>query len=302
MPEPESTMAGKVCMVTGATAGIGAVTAEALARRGATVCLVGRSAERLGATARRIQEQTGNPALVPFRADLSAQADIRRLADEFRARFARLDVLVNNAGAMFLTRQESVDGIEMTWALNHLAYFLLTNLLLDRLEAAAPSRVLCVASDAHHWPSHIDFDDLQWRRRRYRGMWAYAESKLANVLFAFELARRLKEAGKGVTANALHPGFVASSFFKGSGMTGVMGWLMGLSARLLAISPERGAATSIYLATAADLGDVTGKYFEKQKPVRASEAARDEAAAHWLWEISEAMCPFPEPRAPHSGR
>jgi NAD(P)-dependent dehydrogenase (short-subunit alcohol dehydrogenase family) len=302
MPEHDSSMAGKVCLVTGATAGIGAETAEALARRGATVCLVGRSAERLAATARRIQEQTGNPTVVPFRADLSAQADIRRLADEFRARCERLDVLVNNAGAMFLTRQESVDGIEMTWALNHLAYFLLTNLLLDRLEAAAPSRVICVASDAHHWPSYIDFDDLQWRRRRYRGMWAYAESKLANVLFTFELARRLKGAGKGVTANALHPGFVASRFFTSSGMTGVMGGLMRASAGLLAISPERGAATSIYLASAPDLGDVSGQYFEKQKPVRASEAARDEAAARRLWESSEEMTRLPaSPPARASG-
>ena len=138
MSNPDDTMAGKVCLVTGATAGIGAVTALALARRGATVGLVGRSAERVGATARRIADQTGNSSVVPFLADLSVQTEVRRLAEEFRAQFPRLDVLVNNAGAMFLKRQESVDGIEMTFALNHLAYFLLTNLLLDRLKAARP--------------------------------------------------------------------------------------------------------------------------------------------------------------------
>ena len=151
MPDTDRTMAGKVCLVTGATAGIGAVTALALARRGATVCLVGRSAERVGATARQIVEQTGNSSVVPFLADLSAQAEVRRLAEEFRSQFPRLDVLVNNAGAMFLKRQESHDGIEMTFALNHLAYFLLTNLLLDRLRASAAARIICVASDAHRF-------------------------------------------------------------------------------------------------------------------------------------------------------
>src|SRR5262245_27700924 len=181
-------MVEKICLVTGGTAGIGMVTAAALARRGDLVYIVGRSGDRGEAAVRRIREQTGNPKVEFLKADLSSLAGVRRLATEFRNRHDRLDVLVNNAGAMFLTRQESVDGIEMTWALNHLAYFLLTNLLLDELKAAAPSRVICVASDAHRWPKGIDFDDVQGRNR-YGGLRAYAQSKLANILFTFELAR-----------------------------------------------------------------------------------------------------------------
>jgi len=286
MSNPDDTMAGKVCLVTGATAGIGAVTALALARRGATVGLVGRSAERVGATARRIADQTGNSSVVPFLADLSVQAEVHRVAEEIRARFPQLDVLVNNAGAMFLKRQESVDGIEMTFALNHLAYFLLTNLLLDRLKAAAAARIICVASDAHRFAKAIDFNDLA-RRKRYRGFRVYGESKLANILFSTELARRL--AGTGVTANALHPGFVATNFFAGDRMKGPLGRLMQIGARLVAISPEQGAATSIYLATAPEVEGITGLYFEKQKPVTPSPAARDEAAARRLWKVSEEM-------------
>ncbi len=286
MPETDRTMAGKVCLVTGASAGIGAVTALGLARRGATVCLVGRSAERVAATARQIADQTGHSSVMPFVADLSAQAEVRRLAQEFSAQFPRLDVLVNNAGGMFLSRQESVDGIEMTFALNHLAYFLLTNLLLDRLKAAAPARILCVASDAHRFARRIHFDDLA-RRKRYGGFRIYGESKLANILFSFELARRL--AGTAVTVNALHPGFVATSFFGRDHMKGPFGWLMKTSARLVAISPEQGAATSIYLATSPEVEGITGQYFEKQKPVTPSRAARDEEAARRLWEVSEEM-------------
>jgi NAD(P)-dependent dehydrogenase (short-subunit alcohol dehydrogenase family) len=286
MPETDRTMAGKVCLVTGATAGIGTVTALALARRGATVGLVGRSAERIGATARRITDQTGNVSVVPFLADLSAQAEVRRLAQEIGARFPRLDVLVNNAGAMFLERQESADGIEMTFALNHLAYFLLTNLLLDRLKAAGTARVVCVASDAHRFARGIDFDDLQ-RRKSYGGFRVYGESKLANILFSAELARRL--AGTGVTVNALHPGFVATDFFARDHMKGPLGWFMKTSARLVAITPEQGAATSIFLATAPEVEGITGKYFEKQKQARPSRAVQDEAAARRLWQVSEAL-------------
>jgi NAD(P)-dependent dehydrogenase (short-subunit alcohol dehydrogenase family) len=286
MPNTDDTMAGKVCLVTGATAGIGEVTARELARRGATVGLLGRSAERVGATARRIADQAGSSSVVPFLADLSVQAQVRRVAEEIRGRFPRLDVLVNNAGAMFLKRQESVDGIEMTFALNHLAYFLLTNLLLDRLKAAGAARIICVASDAHRMAKAIDFDDLP-RRKHYGGWRVYGESKLANVLFSTELARRL--AGTGVTANALHPGFVATNFFAGDSMKGPLGSLMQIGARLVAISPENGAATSIYLATAPEVEGMTGLYFKKRRPVIPSAAARDEAAARRLWQVSEEM-------------
>ena len=171
---------------------------------------------------------------------------------------------------MFPKRQESHDGIEMTFALNHLAYFLLTNLLLDRLKAAAAARIICVASDAHRFAKAINFDDLA-RRKRYGGFRVYGESKLANILFSTELARRL--AGTGVTANALHPGFVATSFFTGDRMKGPLARLMQIGARLVAINPEQGAATSIYLATAPEIEGTTGLYFEKQKPVTPSRAA-----------------------------
>jgi NAD(P)-dependent dehydrogenase (short-subunit alcohol dehydrogenase family) len=281
--DSEETMAGKVCLVTGSTSGIGTVTALALARRRATVGVVGRNADRTFAVAQRLQQESGNPAVIPFSADLSVQAEVRRLAAEVEARFPRLDVLVNNAGAMFLARQESRDEIEMTLALNHLAYFLLTNLLLERLRAAPAARVISVASDAHRWSWGIDFDDLQGRHR-YGGFRAYAQSKLANVLFSAELARRL--AGTTVTANALHPGFVATGFFSGTGMNRPLGRLMQLSARLFAIGPEDGAAMSIYLATAAAAGGSTGQYFENRKPVPPSRAARDEAAARRLWKVS----------------
>jgi len=282
----EPTMTGKVCLVTGATSGIGAVTAEALARRGATVCVVGRDREKGESTVERIRRDAGNPSVEFFRADLSSQADVRRLADEFRGRHSRLDVLVNNAGGMFLDRRESVDGIEMTFALNHLAYFLLTNLLLDLLKASAPSRVVSVSSDAHRWPRRIDLVDYQGRRR-YGGLRTYGQSKLANVLFTRELASRLE--GTGVTANALHPGFVAPSFFGAGGMHGPMGRLMGLGARLFAISPEEGAKTTIYLATAPEVEGVAGQYFYRCKPITPSSAARNFDAGRRLWELSDEL-------------
>jgi NAD(P)-dependent dehydrogenase (short-subunit alcohol dehydrogenase family) len=284
--DTDQSLSGKVCLVTGATAGVGLVTARALAQRGATVCIVGRNRQRSEAAVRQIQDSTGSQPVEFLLGDLSSQSDIRRLAQEFQGRHARLDVLVNNAGGMFLIRQESVDGIEMTLALNHLAYFLLTNLLLDLLKSSAPARVVSVASQAHRFAPRIDFDDLQ-RRKSYGGFRVYAESKLANVLFSAELARRL--AGTGVTSNALHPGFVASNFFATPGMRPLLGRLMGLSARLFAISPEEGAKTSIYLAASPEVEGITGKYFEKQKPVIPSRAAQDETAARRLWEVSEEL-------------
>jgi NAD(P)-dependent dehydrogenase (short-subunit alcohol dehydrogenase family) len=247
---------------------------------------VGRSRERSEATAQQIRDQTGNSSVQYLLADLSSQAEIRRLAGEIQGRYPQLHVLLNNAGGMFLSRRESVDGIEMTFALNHLAYFLLTNLLLDRLKAAGTARVICVASDAHRFARGIDFDDLQ-RRKRYRGFRVYAESKLANILFTSELARRL--AGTGVAVNALHPGFVATSFFTRDHMKGPVGAFMKASARFFAIDPEQGAATSVYLATSPEVEGITGRYFERCRQVAPSRAALDEAAARRLWQISEEM-------------
>ena len=275
-------MHGKVCMITGATSGIGLITAQTLARQGATVIVVGRNPERGTATVNRIKQQTGNPAVEWMVADLSAQVQVRHLARQFQERFARLDVLVNNAGALFARRSLSVDGIEMTFALNHLAYFLLTNLLLDTLKASAPARVVNVSSAAHRG-ARINFADLQGRQG-YGGWRAYAQSKLANILFTYELARRLD--GTGVTANALHPGFVATNF--GRDNRGLVALTMRVL-QLAAISPEQGARTIIYLAAAPEVEGMSGKYFVKEQVIPSSEASYDRDAAQRLWQVSAEM-------------
>ncbi|MCI0397594.1 MAG: SDR family oxidoreductase [Chloroflexi bacterium] len=269
----------KVCLVTGATSGIGQVTVGVLAALGATVVVAGRSREKCAATVEEIRRRTASTAVEYLVADLSSQEEVGRLAGEFRQRHRRLDVLVNNAGAYFLRRMESVDGLEMTLAVNHLAPFLLTNLLLDVLKAGAPARVVNVASDAHAG-GRIDFDDLQGRRG-YSGRRAYAQSKLANVLFTYELARRL--AGSGVTANALHPGFVASNFATNNGRLVRLFWSL---ARLVALSPKEGAQTVIYLAASPEVEGVTGQYFVRQKAVPSAPASYDAAVAGRLWEVS----------------
>jgi retinol dehydrogenase-12 len=276
-------MTGQTCLVTGATSGIGEVTARELARAGARVILVGRSPERCAATLGRIREQTGASAVESLVADLSAQDGVRRLADRVRERCDRLDVLVNNAGGMFLDRRESVDGIELTLALNHLSYFLLTNRLLPLLRASAPARIVNVASDAHKGVS-IDFDDIQGRRR-YGGWRAYQRSKLANILFTYELARRLE--GTGLTANTLHPGFVRTRFFQD--FTGWFGLITKVGASLIAIGPEEGARTSVYLASSPDVEGVSGQYFVKSRPARSSPQSHDRAAAERLWRVSEEL-------------
>lgn len=280
MPGSVTAMNGKVCLVTGATSGIGRVAAQALAAQGATVAIVGRDRGRCETTQAAIRAATGNSAVYSLLADLSSQQQIRQLAAEVVERFPRLDLLLNNAGAMFFDRRESADGIEMTFALNHLAYFLLTNLLLERLRSSAPSRIVNVASDAHTWARRLDFEDLQGRRR-YGGFRAYARSKLANLLFTYELARRLE--GTGVTVNALHPGFVSTNIFAGNGAAGA---IMRLGATLLAIGPEKGAETSIYLGTSPDVEGVSGAYYYRKKPAASSRASHDEEAARQLWGVS----------------
>jgi NAD(P)-dependent dehydrogenase (short-subunit alcohol dehydrogenase family) len=273
-------MTGQVCLVTGATSGIGRATARALARLGATVVNVGRDPEKSAATAAQLKEQSGNPDVDFLLADLSSQAEIRRLARQFKKRYRRLDVLMNNAGAVFMQRRESVDGIEMTFALNHLAYFLLTNLLLDVLKASAPARVVNTSSELHK-KAHLDFDDLQ-NARGYRGMDAYHQSKLANVLFTYELARRLE--GTGVTANAFSPGLVATNL--GMNNRGLSPLMKRLVDRLIGVSPEEGAQTGVYLATSPEVSGVTGKYFVKQEAVLSSPETYDEAIAARLWQVS----------------
>ena len=278
-------MQDKVVMVTGATAGIGKITALEIARQGATTIVVGRSEAKSREVVNMIREQTGNPNVAYMLADLSSIAQTTALADKFKSRYNRLDVLVNNAGAVFLSRGESVDGIENTFALNHLVgYFLLTNLLLDLIKASAPARIVVVSSDAHY-NGTMNFDDLEGKQK-YSAFGAYAQSKLANVLFTYELVRRLE--GSGVTVNALHPGVVASNF----GQTNNRAfWIrpFKMIANLFMISEEKGAETSIYLATSTDVEGVTGKFYDQKRQKPSSEASYREADQRRLWEVSEQM-------------
>lgn len=291
MAQSNVLLRGQVCMVTGAASGIGAATARALAQRGATVILVDRDAEKGPSTAKQIKRQTGDGAVEFMQADLSAQQEIRRLVQQFQNRHRRLDVLVNNAGAIFARREESVDGIEMTFALNYLGYFLLTHLLLDMLKASAPARIVNVSSRSHA-RARINFDDLQ-SRSGYRGLQAYAHSKLAIVLFTYELARRLE--GTGVTANALHPGLVATGF--GTKHGGVLGLVMRLF-RPAFSTPEQGAQTSIYLAISPEVEGVTGKYFVGCKAIPSSPASYDPVTARRLWQVSAAYTKLVQGKAP----
>jgi NAD(P)-dependent dehydrogenase (short-subunit alcohol dehydrogenase family) len=277
-------MIGKVCMLTGATSGLGRATASALARQGATVVLVGRNAERCEAAVRRMRAETGNPAVDWLTADLSSQAEIRRLARSFLARFDRLDVLVNNAGGIFLRRRQSSDGIEMTFALNHLGYFLLTNLLLDVLRMSAPARVINVASCGHALCPGMNFEDLQ-SRKRYRGMQAYYQSKLGNILFTYELERRLE--GTGVTANAVDPGLVDTNIGTNNGWI----WrplkaVIDAIYRFTYLTPEEGSRTIVELATSPGMDGMTGCYFTQGQLAESSQPSRDPAVASRLWEIS----------------
>lgn len=278
-------MDGKVVLVTGATNGIGRVTALELAKMGATVALAGRNSARTQATVDEIKTRSGNPNVEGLVADLSVMAQVRQLADEFKAKYNRLDVLVNNVGAVFSQRRETDDGYEMTFALNHLSYFLLTNLLLDLLKASAPSRIVNVSSDAHRMSRGLNFGDLQ-RKHHYNlmGFGAYSDSKLANVLFTYELARRLH--GTGVTANAVHPGSVATGFAHNT--PGLLHQVMNIMHRF-SLTPEEGARTTIYLASSPEVEGIGGKYFDKSKAVQSSKVSYDEEAARRLWEISERM-------------
>jgi NAD(P)-dependent dehydrogenase (short-subunit alcohol dehydrogenase family) len=265
-------MIGKICLVTGATDGIGKVTARVLAERGATVIGVGRDPAKIQATLAEVGDTRGS--LEFLTADLSSQAQVRALAEAFKSKYERLHVLVNNAGALFTTYRESVDGIEMTFALNHLAYFLLTNLLLDTLIASAPSRIINVSSNVHEG-STIAFNDLG-HRQQYSGWTAYGASKLANILFTYELARRLE--GSDVRVNAVHPGFVNTNFQRAAGLN-----MRG------PLTPEEGADTVIWLATSPEVEGITGKYFVQRRDTRSSAVSYEEDVARRLWEVSAGM-------------
>ena len=282
MTDPTRSMAGKTCLVTGATAGIGFATALGLARHGATIVGVGRNPDKCRAVAAQIRQETGNLAVEFVQADLSVQAEVRRFTEEFQRSHPRLDVLVNNVGAFFMSRRLSADGIELTWALNYLGVCLLTELLLDTLKASAPSRVVNVSS-AMHSGAQLKFDDLQGQRK-YSGMKAYGQSKLALLMYTYDLARRL--AGTSVTVNALHPGFVASDMYRSSG--GFIK-LLGPVINLMAVSPEAGAETSIFVAGAPEIEGVTGKYFVKKQAVASADASYDTAGTARLMALSAAM-------------
>ena len=273
-------MGGKTVLITGSTSGIGKATAVALAAMGADVVVVGRNPERGEAALEEIKDQSHNESVELMLADLSVQGEVRRLAEEFLERHDRLDVLVNNAGLVQSKRTETSDGIETTFAINHLAPFLLTNLLLERLEKSAPSRVITVSSEAQRW-GNVDFEDLQ-SRRKYRGFPVYGMTKLANIMFTYELAERLK--GTGVTANCLHPGSVGTNFGKNN--RGPMALFFRVAKPFMR-SPEQGADTLIWLASSPEVDGVSGKYFSDREEIEAKKVAYDPAARRTLWEISE---------------
>jgi NAD(P)-dependent dehydrogenase (short-subunit alcohol dehydrogenase family) len=279
---------GKTIVVTGATNGIGEVTARELARAGAEVVIVSRSESKCARTAENIQSETGNQKVSYVAADLSTLDGMRHAAQTIRERFPKLHVLVNNAGALFTSRQITADGYEMTFALNHLSYFVVTNLLLDLLKATAASegeaRIVNVSSGAHYSVRGVNFDDLL-RKKGYNAFGVYSETKLMNILFTNELARRLE--GTGVTANSLHPGFVRTGF--GMNNSGWFVRLFGLVTQFAAISPEEGAQTSIYLASSPEVRGVTGQYFTNKQIKTPSAAARDSYQQEKLWRISEEL-------------
>jgi NAD(P)-dependent dehydrogenase (short-subunit alcohol dehydrogenase family) len=269
-------MHGKVIVITGATSGIGQVASERLGSMGARIVLVARDKVRGEVALARLRERAPGVAHSIHYADLSRLAEMKRVAAEIAAAESRIDVLLNNAGALFSSRQVTEDGLELTFATNHVAYFVLTHGLRDRLIASAPARVVNTASNAHEG-ARLDFDDLQ-SSTDYSGLKVYGRSKLCNILYTRELARRLT--GTGVTANCLHPGFVATRFGDQSG--GLLSYVVRVG-KTFAVSPEKGADTLIYLASSADVANVSGRYFYRCRPAAPSKEAQDDAAAQRLW-------------------
>jgi len=276
-------MTGKTVVITGATSGLGLVASGRLAGLGARLVLVARNRAKAEAMLRQLRDKTPSLEAEILIADLLRRDEVRKLAAELPRAAPRIDVLINNAGAIFTRRETTVDGLERTFALNHMAYFLLTVLLLDRLRANAPARIVNVASEAHR-NATLDFGDLQ-TTRGYSGWLAYRRSKLANILFTRELARRLK--GSGVTSNCLHPGFVATAFGDNNG--GPFRFALAFAKHFMAIAPEQGGETLVYAASAPEIAEASGLYFDKNRPRDPSAAAQDDAAAGLLWRASEQL-------------
>jgi NAD(P)-dependent dehydrogenase (short-subunit alcohol dehydrogenase family) len=279
-------LAGKTCLVSGASRGIGYETAAGLARLGAHVIIVSQNQERAREAQQRIQAEFGKDAARYYVADLSVQAQVNQLAQEILRDYSQLDVLINNVGGWFSKYHESADGIEMTFALNHLSYFLLTGRLLPLLQNSRSARIINVSSDAHHQANGIRFDDIQFQHK-YRVFSAYAHSKLANVLFTYELARRLE--GTDLTVNVLHPGFVKTQLYRHFGL---MTSIVNLLADLFGKNAVEGAQTSIYLASSPEVAGITGKYFSDCKQQDSSHASYDVSQAKRLWELSEEKTGF----------
>src|SRR6267378_1961716 len=275
-------MTGKTCLITGGNSGIGKATALGLARMGANVVMVSRSKEKGEAALAEIIAESGNRNVELMLADMSSQDSIRRLASDFKAGHGKLHLLVNNAGVYLTRRTTTVDGLESTFAINHLGPFLLTSLLLDILKASAPSRIVNVTSDAHNG-AKINFEDLQGEKR-FSGWQAYGQSKLAMILFTHELAKKLE--GTGVTANSAHPGVVRTNFAKNNGGLVMLGFrFLGI----FFISPDSSAKRILYVATSPSLEGVTGKYFTKMHETRSSPESYDDDSARRLWLVSEAL-------------
>ena len=276
-------MDGKTCLITGGSDGIGYAAARELARTGATVIVAGRNPDKTAAAAARIIEDTGNHSVRYLLADLSSQAEVRRLAAQVNEALPRLDVLINNAGAVFLSRRRSVDGIEMTFALNHLGPFLLTTLLLDLLRSSSPARIVNVSSGAHFSARDFRLEDLP-NLESSGGYRAYARSKLCNILFTYELARRLE--GSGLTVNALHPRLVRTNIARNNGLLGrVVNLLIGAGG----VNATKGARTMIHLATSPDVEGLTGRYYVDSRAVPSSALSYDAGLAAGLWELSERL-------------
>jgi NAD(P)-dependent dehydrogenase (short-subunit alcohol dehydrogenase family) len=279
MSKAGSDLTGRIVVLTGATSGIGLETARALASARATLALVSRDRSKSDEVVRRLRAESGNPLVEGHVADLSSLAEVRRVSGELLDRYPAIHVLVNNAGALYTRREETVEGIERTWALNVLAPFLLTHLLLDRMIASAPARVVNVASTAHA-RGRLNLADPEGKAR-YSGFGAYSQSKLALVMETYELARRLD--GTGVTANSLHPGFVATRW--GRNNRGLASALLGGAMALFAISAKKGARTSVYLASSPEVAGVTGRYFARERAVASSARSHLPQDARALWAI-----------------